>query len=1070
MINTTEYPIILCDDLPEAIESAFEAYADYVNRKYGDRELVKRYHYFHYIPIDMFCGGNLIKNNADENFLNSLLVIAIRGPKRFMEEKETLYKASRFDKTIAMGRPLGALKTAVRFALFVMWSRKQVLLPVTFRLNGCIPTKELERYGPELYRFSLSYKQDHKLYQWMSNVRLAIISTDWHVPEQLAIEEVGKFNCFLRDARNGLVGFKTQRLSPCMRHLIVEAHKHYEDRVQYKVEDIRGWDLVHNVGTSSNQYRINTNQPYRININRLDSNEIKAKMESLAFKTPKGKIDRRFFPNIGDLSFLKVIPSQETISTWSGLFEEYLSYRKEVKRIETEKCVVSALKVLSDYLGYCLPIMYFVSGNREGVIPSSPKEFTRIPFMASKGKRISGIPTFLEYVLKRRRSVATQYSILKNVHTFFEYIARSYSDDSCEDIAGPNFRNPIWAEMDLPRQEGHAKRLTNKRAFKKHVIPHLLRWVYAVEEFGMFLKEENISLPYNAETVIYTADYGFTPSYIHLGIEYKVEEIPVSIFRPKEKKSITSLSTLRMILLSLETGLRFQSSQWLCKKKWDEFNNPEDEKDVYILYVNTDKCGPPFPTPILKRVRDFLLREQLDQEMLGVPDQEILYEGRSNTRFASLVPLFRNAKTGKPYSDAWYSKVWLYLMRGFQKFYITNVGDITLVTAKKPKSDIDSVFFTVDEDPYCKVKLVPLYTPHSCRSTFINIHTQFIPLGDVADLVGHANEMVTSHYCYAHADELADKIKYADDEIMVQRGDHATIKDGPAFIKAQGANSTLAKSFNKDRNETINAFGVVSLQRVLDEKEDKKRITAIERLKASPMSQVVFRPTHICPVGEQCPEEVIKVTGAARRCGLCPLACRSVDHLPAISAKKNELLERIRSSQQAFNRLEKDGEMDALAEIWDAMEIDTQEFLAWSLTEDVLWDMSKHLKKDETQYHTIEPELVRKHLERVVKKTSQQDFVLKRIVESNEYPTMQTDRVRIFADRIRRKMLVNPEDSLGIFDDPSDSISDIASFIKTEMKTRNFTLEDLSRTLERPLSKPSLRPMIGLGLEDPKAE
>lgn len=1054
MINTTEHPIILCDDLPEAVESAFEAYADYVSRKYGERELVDRQHYSRYFPIEMFCGGNLVKSEVDEEFAKAACKIACGDAKTFGTLKEVLYKATKSERHIAMGRSLNSLRGAIRLALFVMWSRKQVLLPISYKFQNVIDERELMCHGPKLFCHFLSYKKTHPLNPQLSCIRRAMVCTNWYEPETLTITEVADFKLFLNSVRLRKEDVSGTHLAFCMRTLMVEALKHFPDRVSYNEESIKNWDLFCASGRNRNAWEENENYGY---------------LKTLAYKSASERLDSGYFPDLSTFSFLSSKLPQKAIKTWTGLFDEYRAYRMDVKGIETEKGVINALRELADYMGQCLPIIYYVNQEPEGEILSCPKEFTRIPYMSKHG-RISGIPTLQDYIQKRHSgSPEGQYSVLNNIYMFFEYVERSYADDDCNDIAGPDFKNPIWKEMDLPRQPGKARRSTNKKPFAKHVLAHLLRWMYAVESFGMFLQDNHIKLPRSLGGRINTAEYGFVPEYEHLGCTYQVKEIPASIVYPAKNQSRTSLSVLRMIMLALETGIRLQSSQWLCKKQWDKFNTPEKDKDAYILYVNTDKCGSPFTRPILKRVRELLLREQYDQSCYNLPDKEILYEGRANTRFEPLVPLFRNINTGRPYSDSSYYGAWLKILERFQKHYQENVGNVLFVTVKKPRKVI--IRYTEDEqNPYCEVKLVPIYTPHSCRSTFINNYSMFIDLGDVAELVGHADQVATSHYLSADSNELADKLIHADSALMAEEGDHATIKDGPAFIKAQGTNSALAQSFRKDRNETINAFGMVSLQRVLDEKEDKKGITAIDRLKASPMSQIVFRPTHICPVGEQCPEEVLKVTGAARRCGLCPLACRSVDHLPAIGVKKNELLERIRSSKQAYNRLEKYGEMDALSEIWDAMEADTQEFLAWSLTEDVLWEMSKQLKKDEIQYHTIEPDLVRKHLERVVKKTSPQEFILKRIIESNEYPTMQTDRIRIFADRIKRTILVNPEDSLGVFNDPSDSISDVASFIKTAMRTRNFTLEDLSKELERPLSKPSLRPMIGLSLEDPKSD
>ena len=57
-----------------------------------------------------------------------------------------------------------------------------------------------------------------------------------------------------------------------------------------------------------------------------------------------------------------------------------------------------------------------------------------------------------------------------------------------------------------------------------------------------------------------------------------------------------------------------------------------------------------------------------------------------------------------------------------------------------------------------------------------------------------------------------------------------------------------------------------------------------------------WHDTHVCPVGNQCPAEVIANIGAMNRCGICPLAAKCIDHLPAIDAKQSELHERIKTA------------------------------------------------------------------------------------------------------------------------------------------------------------------------------
>lgn len=58
-----------------------------------------------------------------------------------------------------------------------------------------------------------------------------------------------------------------------------------------------------------------------------------------------------------------------------------------------------------------------------------------------------------------------------------------------------------------------------------------------------------------------------------------------------------------------------------------------------------------------------------------------------------------------------------------------------------------------------------------------------------------------------------------------------------------------------------------------------------------------FEPTHICPVGGMCPQEVMNIIAEKRRCGLCPLALKCVDNLDPIYAKQRDLMREIKNEK-----------------------------------------------------------------------------------------------------------------------------------------------------------------------------
>jgi hypothetical protein len=101
--------------------------------------------------------------------------------------------------------------------------------------------------------------------------------------------------------------------------------------------------------------------------------------------------------------------------------------------------------------------------------------------------------------------------------------------------------------------------------------------------------------------------------YWHMNQAYPVGRVPFAAMRPQIGRPGASLTILRLIIVAVETGLRFQGVQRLCKRQFDEPNAGKPIRDVAQLHVNTDKTGGPFNTVILSRVRDLLLREKADR-------------------------------------------------------------------------------------------------------------------------------------------------------------------------------------------------------------------------------------------------------------------------------------------------------------------------------------------------------------------------------------------------------------------------------------------------------------------------
>ena len=145
-----------------------------------------------------------------------------------------------------------------------------------------------------------------------------------------------------------------------------------------------------------------------------------------------------------------------------------------------------------------------------------------------------------------------------------------------------------------------------------------------------------------------------------------------------------------------------------------------------------------------------------------------------------------------------------------------------------------------------------------------------------------------------------------------------------------------------------------------------------------------------------------------------------------------------------------DGESE-LGEIYDAIEADVQELLGWRLAEEILWAMRRDLELSGEAIHAGSPEIIRKHLLKVSKPTSEREFLLRRVIESNAYPTLETDRLRFQVMQIKSEILAGLGNVAGLMpNSEEDTVAEFAGFIMTVIKARNISLEDLAEAIRNP--------------------
>lgn len=786
---------------------------------------------------------------------------------------------------------------------------------------------------------------------------------------------------------------------------------------------------------------------------------------------------------------------------WFQTFNAWLSHMSNIKKYEEDKGLRLALHVFCDYLFLYLPWWMEINPNSGINFPTSPKDFSRFIFMnrlsLDEGHfDVNVLPmTFIEFLIRRKKSVGARNIVISTLERYFSFVIRAFEDDS--NIVSSDMSNPVVPEFD--KERGWARHKTNKVPFYENVYPHLVYYSQALEAFGEYLMQLAYESDYFESKALSsigfnTDEMGYVPYFRIRGVLYVIRWIP-SVYACSRRNIYNNptdisgiylsgrkinhgenyprtivlpyLTSLRLIIGMIETGLRGQSIQWLDRDSWDSLNIKKipieglytnaPAESFSSLYVNTDKTRETgFQTFMSWRVRRAFLAEQhFQNSILRLNDDlAVPYEGRPKSRFGKIKPLFSAPRGKYTVSDTTYSAVWGEFLVGFQQFFNSQVdpnNPLTFYRLEKTVSTLPKVTEKKEgEQNLCKLSLIPIHTPHACRATYATLKDGDFEISEIANLIGHSNTITTTYYQTPEAKKLISKLQDYEDSLFGERFD----------IHPERSDSTLRRSFNLNRESSILNQGFISGVSFWSTEDLKSSDNdTLELLKQSPANAIKWHESHVCPVGNQCPLDIVQKIGGFRRCGICPLAAKSIDHLPGIAAKKRELVGRVRALYKQIDKYSTDIAVnkELLDGLHREVELDSGELSGWTLAEEVLKNklIEFNYENNDKFYHADAPELVKRHLKVITKDISEGEFLLDRIADSKQYPSLESEEVRARASLIVRTLLAQNgqfNEALSFHLNPGDDLSVVFSMLAPLLKAKGINREEFSIGLTEALN------------------
>ncbi|MCE7729354.1 hypothetical protein [Vibrio campbellii] len=718
----------------------------------------------------------------------------------------------------------------------------------------------------------------------------------------------------------------------------------------------------------------------------------------------------------------------EMTSAWIEAEEMFFN----LKNYESEKDQRLSISFLNCYLFIFLPVWYhYVEKKSVDSIPYPNKlEKFRGAFFVSRPNVISLTrkypPTLIDFFKKiyRKKSSSNEglYNRINLVHTFFELAAQR-----SELFNVPtSFINPI-TNLDLPNVSSRAG--TNKKRLSSLVFPTIFQIAYRLCDFYFEVNKRLISGEidcadyklafdsvahknhmYNLKSLQKHVNF---PDLGSVNIKGKIVEldilssefakihrnIPVNLLN-KSHVSLVFFQALIQITAALETGLRHQSIQWLSTE-FDKFIDLKelDYDELYLMNVNTDKSkDDEWQADVSARVINLFRRVREQRELIEFPSfkKDIYYENNQKSKWGCFKPLLSFNRNGSPHSDSTYRQVFKVLLLYTQEILDKSGIKVSLakVTHCAEKNTRNKNKLEIETD----------ITPHTTRVTVVSEYLTYLPAdyvgqkitGQTTPTVSYYNKLSDEDYARLRQNQISGLNK------IIAGQNHTSGEI--TFIDTHTEKSTLVHAFSTDRKSATNDFGAISPSFSANKETGIQLVSNDVYLEL----KLGYGVTNICPFDFSCPKEVVRAK-QEKRCFTCSFSIQTVDHLPALAAKKHQLTEELGEIERKVDELGDDISDDIFDHLESKRIIKAEDIGAIELSEFILNKIWEKMKdgKDYT-FIANNPEMIKQKIALGLF-PSQHDssYYLSRIEESVKYPFSSTSNLERAMLEFRQRILAN---------------------------------------------------------------
>ena len=238
------------------------------------------------------------------------------------------------------------------------------------------------------------------------------------------------------------------------------------------------------------------------------------------------------------------------------------------------------------------------------------------------------------------------------------------------------------------------------------------------------------------------------------------------------------------------------------------------------------------------------------------------------------------------------------------------------------------------------------------------------------------------------------------------------------------------EELQKSTIQTLDKYNAQSIN--IDAGEGNIQLNGLRELRKGNFNNISYFRTHICPTGGKCPKEVIDTIGE-KKCFACPLTVTTNNNLPALTATIKSFCDEITTINTKLDNFE------MLDEEKKVLKADKMELIL----EASYWEVRKRIIEDSNKdgIYYVSDEGLQLMSSFKAGDATEQELLMLRLKETEGVPLLHSEKLKMQASRLRRKIEIRAKDRAGHLSDDVSDIEFLAMVVKTKADLQGLTDE-----------------------------